>query len=143
MLRPTKAAAAPSATPSAAVTRSGYADINISGLIKSNVPPAASRKLICYLSFGTQGFYSVSRYAFLPAVISGNSFTCTGKIYYKWTIVPTDHLGGSGVVLGVDTKGGETILATTGSTGVNFSFAPTASFPANGAVTKLTANVNF
>jgi hypothetical protein len=140
-----QAAASASAVPNAdAVLRSGYVDINVAGAIKSNVPPAASRKLFCYIYFGTQYGAYTSRSVVIPAVISGNTYSCTGKIYYKWTVMPTDRLVGNGAVFGADTAIGEVLFLTSTSGGVTFAFTPTASFPANGAVTKLTATgVNF
>lgn len=132
--------AAASAIPSAdAVTRSGYVDIDVSGVIKSNVPPAASRQLICFITFRTMSYY-FSRSAYIPAVIAGNKYTCTGKIYYNLTVSSTERLGGNGIIYGLD-KSAADVFAPEGygSGGVTFTFPYTASFPANGAVTKLTA----
>lgn len=97
-----------SATPSAAeslVTRAGYVVLNASGVISSTSPPAASRKLYCgFVVYPSVGYTFIYRQTTVLATVSGNSFSCSTKVAYKWLVYPSSSLIAVGGVLATDTS---------------------------------------
>lgn len=136
-----KAAETPSASASALVPRGGYVVVNMSGFIRSSVPPAASRKLFCYLNIAASGSASFqNRTGGVAAVITGSKFTCSLKLVYKWQVTATDQLVAVGYVSGVDTSlsPSEVLQGALNGAGVTVPL-PSNPFPANAATTTLSA----
>lgn len=138
-----KPAQAESASPSALTTRTGTVVVTISGGIASNSPPPATRKLYCLVQISGSG--SLRRTGITHAVISGNSFSCTTRLAYKWLVDPAYGLTTYGAVVGVDTSlSPSEAMQTFGfalgfNNIVNVEFPTTTPFPPSGATTTKTA----
>jgi hypothetical protein len=130
------ASASPAAT-STLVTRAGYVDLSLAGIVLSSAPPAASRKLFCsFVIYAATSSYTY-RETTVPATINGNSFSCSTKLAYKWDILPSSSLYGAGGVFAVDTSLSVVEAAQYFNGGVSVVYPETAPFPASGATTTM------
>jgi hypothetical protein len=134
-----KPAQSASTAPATISTRTGAVVVTISGVILSNSPPPASRKLFCNVQISTAEAPINNRRGIAAAVISGNSFTCSIKLGYKWQVDSNNSLSTYATVIGVDTSLPAPEAFQLGSSQpygeIPVFFQHTTPFPASGATT--------
>lgn len=135
-----KPAQSVSTAPAAISTRTGSVVVTISGVILSNSPPPASRKLFCNVQISTAEVPINYRRGIAAAVISGNSFTCSIKLGYKWQVDSNNSLSTYATVIGVDTSLSASEAHQLSSSSQSYGEIPvffqhTTPFPASGATT--------
>jgi hypothetical protein len=136
---PSAKSAQSAAAPNTTSTRTGWVVVTISGVILSNSPPPASRKLFCNVGVSTAKVPVSHRRGTAAAVISGNSFSCSIKLGYKWQVAADDFLTTDATVFGVDTSLSASEAHQLGYfqpySEIHAYFPDTTPFPASGATT--------